>query len=127
MNKMLAALCLAAAAILGTAAPASAHGDRIEIWKPYVIEKYCAEPDFSYCKVRMDYAPFQHATLSGPGSYWYQTPYQHYHYGYHHHHHSLSRHMAWCSSHYRTYNPHTDTFVGRGYKRYRCDSPYDGR
>lgn len=35
-----------------------------------------------------------------------------------------SRHVAWCKSRYRTYNVRSDTFIGRGNKRYRCRSPY---
>ena len=35
--------------------------------------------------------------------------------------------VAWCSERYRTYDPATDTFIGKGHKHYRCNSPYDGR
>ncbi len=28
---------------------------------------------------------------------------------------------------YKTYNATTDTFVGKGMIKYRCNSPYDGR
>jgi hypothetical protein len=129
LKQALAAVATLSALALGTAGPAEAHGDRIDIWKPYVVEKYCSEPDYTYCKARMDYAPFQNAMFAGPGSYWYRKPHQHYHYGYYHHEHrrhSTSRHVRWCMDHYRTYNPDTDMFVGKGYRHYRCNSPYDG-
>jgi hypothetical protein len=108
------------------------HDDGSRIWKPYVIEKNCVE-DFYHCKVRMDYAPFQRSMVVKPGSYWYQKPFKIYRYGdfkhrhRHAHYHSGSRHAAWCSGRYRSYDPATDTFLGKGHNRYRCDSPYDGR
>ena len=97
----------------------SAH-DGIKVWKPYVVEKNCAD-GFNHCTVRMDYAPFQRAMVVRPGSYWYQK-------------HWLNftavgdntRHVAWCSDRYRTYDPATDMFVGKGHRHHRCDSPYDG-
>ncbi len=103
----------------------------IRVWKPYVIEKNCVE-SFDHCKVRMDYAPHQRAMVVRPGSYWYQKPFKVYRYGdfKHRHRHAAahsSRHVAWCSHRYRTYDPATDTFVGKGYRHYRCNSPYDGR
>jgi hypothetical protein len=39
---------------------------------------------------------------------------------------SSRKHVNWCRSRYKTYNAKTDTFVGKGMKRYRCNSPYDG-
>jgi hypothetical protein len=110
------------------------HDDGSRIWKPYVIEKNCVD-DFYHCKVRMDYAPFQRAMVVKPGSYWYQKPFKVYRYGdfkhghrhHHAHHHHRSKHAAWCSGRYRSYNPSTDTFVGKGHKHYRCNSPYDAR
>jgi hypothetical protein len=123
--------------------------DSMRIWKPYVIEKNCVE-GFHHCKVRMDYDPLQRPMVVRPGSYWYQKPFEiyrygdfkghphhaHWHYKHHHHRHHRhayrlhlhgSKHVAWCSAHYRSYDPATDTFLGKGHKRYRCDSPYDGR
>lgn len=40
---------------------------------------------------------------------------------------SSRKHVNWCRNRYKTYNARTDTFVGKGMKRYRCNSPYDGR
>lgn len=40
---------------------------------------------------------------------------------------SNKKHVKWCKARYKTYNPKTDTFIGKGKKRYRCNSPYDGR
>ena len=40
---------------------------------------------------------------------------------------SNSRHVKWCKARYKTYNVKTDTFIGKGKKKYRCNSPYDGR
>ena len=40
---------------------------------------------------------------------------------------SNRRHVRWCTSRYRTYNASTDTFIGKGKRKYRCNSPYDGR
>ena len=107
-------------------------GDGVKIWKPYVIEKNCADGRYE-CRTRMDYAPFQRAMVVRPGSYWYQKPYQKYRYYDHKHwlHASTadadSRHVEWCSARYRTYDPATDMFVGKGHRHYRCGSPYDGR
>lgn len=53
-----------------------------------------------------------------------------YYYGrYHKHreHASSSKHVKWCRARYKTYNAKTDTFIGKRNKRYRCNSPYDGR
>ena len=110
------------------------HHHGIKVWKPYVIEKNCVD-DFYHCKVRMDYAPFQRSMVVRPGSYWYQKPFQIYRYGdfkhgHKHRHkqsHHGSRHVAWCSGRYRSYDPATDTFVGKGHRHYRCNSPYDAR
>jgi len=33
-------------------------------------------------------------------------------------------HVQWCSSHYRSYNARTDTWVGNNGVRYRCNSGY---
>ena len=120
MLKMLsrATIALSAGALL--ASPAAAHRSHHQHWRPYVIEKVCHE-DFTHCKVRMDYALGQHAGLAGAGSYWYRHAYRHHR---HVRHHRGSQHVAWCGTHYRTYNRHSDTFIGRGHHRYRCISPY---
>ena len=115
---------------LAADARGDAHDDRIRVWKPYVVEKNCVD-GFYNCKVRMDYAPFQRAMVASPGSYWYQKPFQYYSYGDFKSRHTSERgassHEAWCLDHYRTYDPATDTYVGKGYNRQRCDSPFDGR
>ena len=129
---LLGLLCLATLVPAASAADFFAFGreddDAIRVWKPYVIEKNCVE-DFYHCKVRMDYAPFERAMVVRPGSYWYQKPFKVYRYGdfKHRHHHHASRHLAWCSDRYRSYDPSSDTFLGKGHKRYHCDSPYDQR
>ena len=102
-------------------------GDGVKVWKPYVIEKNCTGDWFYHCKARMDYAPFQRSMVARSGSYWYQKPFLVYRYGdfgpqpaqWH----SGTSHEAWCSARYRTYDPATDTYVGRGYKRVHCVSP----
>lgn len=146
-----AAMVLLAAALAQPAEAADRrsgnHDDPFQIWKPYVIEKDCTY-GHDRCRARMDYAPHQHAMVVRPGSYWYQKPFLvhsygdyryhrlyhrrphhhhgHHHHGYHHHHgHHHGKHVAWCSGRYRTYDPETDTFVGKGHRRYRCNSPYD--
>jgi hypothetical protein len=43
------------------------------------------------------------------------------------HHRDRRLHVQWCKARYKTYNPRTDTFIGKGRKKYRCNSPYDGR
>lgn len=101
--------------------------DSIGIWKPYVIEKNCTE-HFDRCEVRMDYAPFERAMVVKPGNYWYQKPFKIHRYGdFEHHDRHASQHVAWCSARYRTYDPASDTFIGKGYRHYRCNSPYAGR
>ena len=119
MLKMLSRVAIALIAGALLASPAAAHRSHHN-WRPYVIEKVC-DYQWGHCKVRMDYAPGQHAGLAGSGSYWYRHAHHHRHHSHHHH---GSRHVAWCRSHYRTYDRHSDTFVGRGYQRYRCISPY---
>lgn len=104
----------------------------IKVWKPYVIEKNCVDR-FYNCKARMDYAPFQRAMVARSGSYWYQKPYLVYRYGDFKPrraawaHHRKSDHVAWCSARYRTYDPVTDLYKGKGYRLYHCNSPYDAR
>ena len=104
----------------------------IKVWKPYVIEKNC-EDHFYHCKARMDYAPFQRAMVARPGSYWYQKPFLVYRYGDFKPrragwgHHRPAQHVAWCSDRYRTYDPATNLYKGKGYRLYHCNSPFDGR
>ena len=98
----------------------------VKVWKPYVVEKNCTDGIYE-CRARMDYAPFQRSMVARSGSYWYQKPFLVYRYGDFRpqpaHWPGASSHQAWCSDRYRTYDPATDTFVGTGYKRYRCISP----
>ena len=105
--------------------------DSIRVWKPYVIEKNCVD-DFYHCKVRMDYAPFQRSMVARSGSYWYQKPFQVYRYGdfkpqrTHWGRHHSAAHVAWCSDRYRTYDPVSNYYTGRGYQLMKCRSPYGG-
>ena len=126
-RKILAPLLgLVGLAALSTGALASdpygTDRDGIKIWKPYVIEKTCADGIYE-CTVRMDYAPFQRSMVARSGSYWYQKPFQVYRYGDFRHPHHGSDRQSWCSARYRTYDPATDTFVGKGYRRTRCIGP----
>lgn len=52
-----------------------------------------------------------------------------YNYGYHPRRVRVSgnSHVKWCKARYRTYNARTDTFTGKGGRKYRCNSPYDNR
>ena len=74
----------------------------------------------------MRYAPGYHPSVDRY-HYWYNRPYA-YNYadrplaGASH-----SKHVNWCRARYKTYNAKTDTFVGKGMTKYRCNSPYDGR
>lgn len=133
LTPLLGLLGLAA---LSTGAVASdaygTDGDGVKVWKPYVIEKNCTGDWFYHCKARMDYAPFQRSMVARPGSYWYQTPFLVYRYGdfrpqpAHLGRHTSAEHLAWCSAHYRTYDPATNLYKGRGYQLMKCRSPYGG-
>lgn len=121
MRKMLLPAILAFAGAACTSLPVMAGFSYDDlITRPYVIEKTC-DDDYGNCQARMRYAPGENPGLAGPGSYWYPI-------GYHRHHarRSYRKHVRWCHSHYRTYDPGTDLFVGKGYRHYRCNSPYDG-
>ena len=104
----------------------------VRIWKPYVIEKNCTGDWYYHCRARMDYAPFQRSMVARPGSYWYQKPFQVYRYGdfkpqrAHWGRRHSAEHVAWCSDHYRTYDPTTNLYKGRGYQLMKCRSPYGG-
>jgi hypothetical protein len=37
---------------------------------------------------------------------------------------NMSAHVQWCMNRYRSYDPHTDTYVPRIGVRARCNSPY---
>ena len=128
LTPLLGLLGLAALATGAAASDAyGTDGDGVKVWKPYVIEKNCTGDWFYHCKARIDYAPFQRSMVVRPGSYWYQKPFLVYRYGDFRpqpaHWHAGTSHVAWCSARYRTYDPATDTYVGRGYKRMRCVSP----
>ena len=132
LRKILAPLVgLACLFALAPAALASdAYGEpeqgEIKIWKPYVIEKDCADGRYD-CTARMDYAPHQKVMNVRPGSYWYQKPFLVYRYGDFETGGAASGHVAWCSERYRSYDPASDTFMGYDMKRHRCNSPYGGR
>jgi hypothetical protein len=132
LRKILAPLaglaCLLA--VTPAALASDAYGEpeqgEIKIWKPYVIEKDCADGRYD-CTARMDYAPMQRAMKVRPGSYWYQKPFLVYRYGdFQNGSHNASSHEAWCSERYRSYDPASDTFMGYDNKRHRCNSPYGG-
>jgi hypothetical protein len=132
----LAAALLGVASLSASALASDPYGDNddgyVKVWKPYVIEKNCVDRYYK-CVARMDYAPFQRSMVARPGSYWYQKPFLVYRYGDFRPqpvlwgHHRSSEHVAWCSSHYRTYDPATDLYKGKGYRLYHCDSPFAGR
>ena len=126
---------LGLAALTTGAVASDAYGsdrDGIKIWKPYVIEKNCTGDWYYHCRARMDYAPFQRSMVARSGSYWYQKPFQVYRYGdFRPNHaawgrHHSAAHVAWCSDHYRTYDPTTNFYTGRGYQLMTCRSPYGG-
>jgi hypothetical protein len=134
LTPLLGLLGLAA---LATGALASdAHGvnddGHVKVWKPYVIEKNCTGEWYYHCKARLDYAPFQRSMVARSGSYWYQKPFEVYRYGdfkpqrTHWGHRRSADHVAWCSDRYRTYDPATNLYKGRGYHLYKCRSPYGG-
>jgi hypothetical protein len=76
MRKAILSALFASAAGVIAAGPAAAHD---YLYHPYVIQKNCDEYGH-HCRVRMDYAPHEHAGLAGAGSYWYRNPGQgHYH------------------------------------------------
>jgi BA14K-like protein len=118
MFRKLASVCLSIAPLTLMALPAAAHDYEFRSYRPYVIEKTC-DDDYTNCMARMVYAPGQNPGLAGYGSYWFQR---------------ATRavrvvnetHVAWCLSHYKTYDPRSNTFIGKGFRSYRCNSPYDG-
>jgi hypothetical protein len=113
-------LLLAAVLMLGLTPQAMAHEYTLSLARPYAIVTTCDDDNLN-CESRMDYTPGEHSGLAGVGSYWYQLPSESYlGEGY-----AGNRHVEWCTNRYRTYDPGSDTFVGNGYKRYRCNSPYD--
>ncbi|MCA3555607.1 BA14K family protein [Aestuariivirga sp.] len=122
LAPLLGLLGLAALSINASASdPYGTDKDGVKVWKPYVVEKNCADGLFE-CTARIDYAPFQRSMVARSGSYWYQKPFLVHRYG-DFRPQAGSSHDAWCSARYRTYDPATGTYVGRGYKRHRCISP----
>jgi len=117
LGKLLAA-SLSIASLTVMCLPATAHGRYYGVYRPYAIEKIC-DNNLRNCKVRMLYAPGQNPGLAGYGSYWFQRATRHVRV-------INESHVAWCLSRYRTYDPYTDTFIGKGHRSYRCNSPYDG-
>ena len=98
--------------------PAMAHDLDFRLHRPYVIEKTC-DDDYTNCRARMLYAPGQNPGLAGYGSYWFPRAARYVRV-------SSDRHVAWCLSRYRTYDPHTDTYIGKRQRAHRCNSPYGG-
>jgi hypothetical protein len=98
--------------------PALAHDRDFRPYRPYMIEKTCND-NYLNCMARMLYAPGQNPGLAGYGSYWFPRATRYVRV-------SSDRHVAWCMSRYRTYDPQSDTFVGKGHRIFRCNSPYDG-
>jgi BA14K-like protein len=89
--------------------------------RPYWIEEvYDAHSDRHIAHMR--YAPGYHPSVDRY-YYWYNRPYTYVSRPRASH----SKHVAWCRARYKTYDAKTDTFVGKGMKKYRCNSPYDGR
>ena len=108
-----------AAVLLGVLSlPSAAHERGLRVYRPYYIEKSCDE-DLLRCSARMVYAPGQNPGLAGHGSYWYPRATRYVRV-------VNEDHVNWCLRRYKTYDPDTDTFVGKGYHHYRCNSPYDG-
>ena len=118
MRKTVLSAMFAIAGLAVTALPADAHDNAFRLHRPYYIEKSCDAYDLR-CSARMVYAPGENPGLARYGSYWYPP--------------ATRRvrvfnedHAAWCAARYRTYDASSDTFVGKGYRRYRCHSPYNG-
>lgn len=111
-------IILAAAALAILSLPAVAHERAFRIYRPYYIEKLC-DDDLLNCSARMVYAPGENPGLARHGSYWYPRAARHVRV-------VNEDHITWCLGRYRTYDPDTDTFIGKGHRHYRCNSPYDG-
>jgi BA14K-like protein len=118
MRTAILTIALTAATMLSASIPAAAHRDAHGLARPYAIEKTCNDR-YRDCDVRMLYAPGQNPGLAGPGSYWFPRATRAVRVW------SL-RHMRWCQSRYRTYDDLSDTFIGKGHRQHRCNSPYDG-
>jgi hypothetical protein len=100
------------------AVPAAAHDAQFQRLRPYAIEKDCNQRNLD-CKARMRYAPGENPGLAGSGSYWFAQALGYVRV-------TSDRHVHWCLANYRTYDPGTDTFIGKRHRAYRCNSPYDG-
>lgn len=118
MHKTLLSAALALAGLGATSIAAAAHDPVFRIDRPYFIQKSCNDHDLD-CSARMIYAPGENPGRARYGSYWYPPATRHVRVFNEHH-------AAWCAYRYRTYDAWSDTFVGKGYKRYRCASPYRG-
>ena len=118
MHKTSSQIILALVALGIGALPAMAHDGAVKIRRPYVIEKSC-DYDNTDCTARMLYAPGQNPGLAGYGSYWFPRAARYVRVW-------NEDHVNWCYAHYKTYDPHSNTFIGKRYRHYRCNSPYDG-
>lgn len=119
MRKILLPFVAGAAFVAAACLPAAAHERGVGFFQPYVIDKTC-EHDGRECVSRMNYAPCHHAGRDGSGSYWYRRVSQVDFFKFD------AKHVAWCYDRYRSYKPENNTFAGKGNRRYRCNSPYDG-
>jgi hypothetical protein len=72
MRRIILTFLLAMAPLAaGAASAVQAHEPDFLMHRPYAIQKTCND-HFRRCKVKMIYAPGQHAGLAGAGSYWYR-------------------------------------------------------
>ena len=118
MFGKLLAVSLSIASLMLLDLPAAAHDWNYVSYRPYAIEKTC-DDNLMNCRVRMRYAPGQNPGLAGYGSYWYQRATRYVRV-------ISDTHIAWCLSRYKTYDPYSNTFIGKGHRLYRCNSPYGG-
>lgn len=118
MSRTKTVIAAAAATVCLAVMPAAAHDDGFRLHRPYYIETSC-DMDGLDCTARMVYVPGGNPGTARYGSYWYPRATRHVRL-------VNEDHVNWCLARYRTYDPRSNTFVGKGYRHYRCDSPYDG-
>lgn len=102
------------------------HGHRYRYYPPYYYPYYgwndCG-PGFSY-GYGFGFGTWPYGCYGGGYAWGYGDVYR---YERRHYRASSRKHHKWCQARYKTYNPRTGLFVGKGKKKYRCNSPYDGR